>query len=162
MIRTPTLAAIVWRPCQHTPSRKRSPTRRVSTSPPGSSRSRRFGRAPVARRPYAAPPIGASLAAAGASNELARSAEAKRFGPPLPSGSDAIRCSQGSENCLYLNVYAPGTRAGHRRLPVMVWIHGGGFVNGSGNDFNGRFLAATARAIVVTSTIGSARSDGWL
>src|ERR1700689_5388494 len=32
----------------------------------------------------------------------------------------------------------------------MLWLHGGGFVNGSGNDFNGRFLAATARAIVVT------------
>lgn len=34
-----------------------------------------------------------------------------------------------SEDCLTLNIFAP---AGARRLPVMVWIHGGGLVNGSG------------------------------
>lgn len=32
----------------------------------------------------------------------------------------------------------------------MVWLHGGGFVNGSGNAFMGGFLARTARSIVVT------------
>lgn len=35
-----------------------------------------------------------------------------------------------SEDCLYLNLWAPPRRAG-RRLPVIVWIHGGGYVNGS-------------------------------
>jgi para-nitrobenzyl esterase len=35
-----------------------------------------------------------------------------------------------SEDCLYLNVWAPPRRAG-QRLPVIVWIHGGGYVNGS-------------------------------
>lgn len=33
------------------------------------------------------------------------------------------------EDCLYLNVWAP--RDGRRDLPVMVWIHGGGYTNGS-------------------------------
>ncbi|XP_037947250.1 esterase B1-like isoform X1 [Teleopsis dalmanni] len=39
----------------------------------------------------------------------------------------------GSENCLHLNVYAPHS-ANEKHLPVMVWIHGGGFWFGSGNS----------------------------
>ncbi|GJJ01739.1 carboxylic ester hydrolase [Duganella rhizosphaerae] len=35
-----------------------------------------------------------------------------------------------SEDCLYLNLWAPPRRAG-QRLPVIVWIHGGGYANGS-------------------------------
>jgi para-nitrobenzyl esterase len=35
-----------------------------------------------------------------------------------------------SENCLYLNIWAPVKRA-DKRLPVLVWIHGGGYTNGS-------------------------------
>jgi para-nitrobenzyl esterase len=50
---------------------------------------------------------------------------------PLPVAIDPGSGQSMSEDCLYLNVWAPV--GGARRLPVMVWIHGGGFVLGSGS-----------------------------
>jgi para-nitrobenzyl esterase len=53
-----------------------------------------------------------------------------------------------SEDCLYLNIWTPSISAS-RKLPVMVWIHGGGFLNGSGSlfDYDGTELAK--RGVVV-------------
>lgn len=39
----------------------------------------------------------------------------------------------GSEDCLYLNIYTPAS-CQQERLPVILWIHGGGWAVGSGND----------------------------
>lgn len=39
-----------------------------------------------------------------------------------------------SEDCLYLNVWRPETVARGQKLPVVVWIHGGAFVNGGSSD----------------------------
>jgi para-nitrobenzyl esterase len=73
-----------------------------------------------------------------------------QLGPTRPPYTASWTYDKGSsEDCLTLNVWTPALHDQGRR-PVMVWLHGGGFVNGSGNDFNGRLLAATADAIVVT------------
>lgn len=61
----------------------------------------------------------------------------------------------GQEDCLYLNVFAPpfppnGIPAGGARLPVLVWIHGGGNVVGHAGRYDGGNLATTERVIVVT------------
>ena len=54
----------------------------------------------------------------------------------------------GSENCLFLNIYAPDTP--DKALPVMVWIHGGTFLVGSGAQYDGHVLAEKGHLIVVT------------
>lgn len=55
----------------------------------------------------------------------------------------------GSEDCLYLNVYAP-PNATDRDLPVMVWIHGGAHVWGMASERDGSKLATGQDVIVVT------------
>jgi len=52
-----------------------------------------------------------------------------------------------SEDCLYLNIYTPG--ADNRRRPVMFWIHGGAYTQGSANQYDGGFLAAENDVVVV-------------
>jgi para-nitrobenzyl esterase len=48
----------------------------------------------------------------------------------------------GSENCLSLNVYVPASRTADVTLPVMFWIHGGGYSGGASSEprHNGDFL----------------------
>ncbi|KAM6223736.1 liver carboxylesterase 1-like [Rhynchocyon petersi] len=55
-----------------------------------------------------------------------------------------------SEDCLYLNIYTPANLMKRNRLPVMVWIHGGGLLVGGASTYDGLALAAHEDVVVVT------------
>ncbi|EDL11243.1 mCG23515 [Mus musculus] len=55
-----------------------------------------------------------------------------------------------SEDCLYLNIYAPDHAHEGSNLPVMVWIHGGSLVIGMASMYDGSMLAAMENVVVVT------------
>lgn len=88
--------------------------------------------------PFAAPPIGELRWKA--PQPVARWAGvryATRFGPDCMQKADPPLAVAGpggfSEDCLYLNVWTPARGPG-AKLPVMVWIYGGGFVNGGSSS----------------------------
>ncbi|XP_051025110.1 carboxylesterase 4A [Acomys russatus] len=54
-----------------------------------------------------------------------------------------------SEDCLYLNVYAPVLAPGDPLLPVMVWFPGGAFLIGSASTYEGTELAAREKVVLV-------------
>ncbi|XP_072242839.1 carboxylesterase 3 [Leuresthes tenuis] len=57
--------------------------------------------------------------------------------------------SELSEDCLYLNVYSPAEAAKGDKLPVMVWIHGGGLTMGAASQYDGAPLAAYENIVMV-------------
>lgn len=95
--------------------------------------------------PYAAPPTG----------------DRRWQAPQSPASWNGVRvasasgpaCAQmprkpsASEDCLYLDVTAP---AGGKKKPVMVWLHGGGFSEGAGRDYDPARLTAQGDVVVVT------------
>jgi para-nitrobenzyl esterase len=54
-----------------------------------------------------------------------------------------------NEDCLYLNVFTPDLNPS-AKLPVVVWIHGGGNVDGETPDYDGSKLASMGKTVVVT------------
>ncbi len=99
--------------------------------------------------PYAAPPVGA-LRFAAPQPHAAWTAplDATKPGNVCPQPQTAFGPLQNtSEDCLDLNVTTP---SGAANLPVMVWVHGGGFISGSGSFYDASKLVATGNIVVVT------------
>lgn len=79
--------------------------------------------------------------------------DATAFSPQCPQlvvGSDSQGAPQ-SENCLSLNIFTPRQRRAAAAMPVLLWIHGGGLLQGSAMDplYNGSATASTQNVIVV-------------
>jgi len=72
-----------------------------------------------------------------------------RFGPSCPQPTNDTTTGRMSEDCLYLNVWTPA-KSSSEKLPVMVWIHGGAFAEGSGSDtvYNGHNLSNQGVVVV--------------
>jgi len=72
---------------------------------------------------------------------------------PMP-GTEALAdfaiTEEQDEDCLYLNIWTPGTD--NMRRPVLMWIHGGAFIIGSGSQemFRGNTLVSRGDVVLVT------------
>ena len=101
--------------------------------------------------PYATPPVGdLRFAPPQPAQRWPGLKRAEQFGPSCVQRQGALSAPGAqSEDCLTLNVYAPAQiPAGG--APVMVFIHGGAFIAGGSSQYNGRRLADTGNAVVVT------------
>jgi para-nitrobenzyl esterase len=86
--------------------------------------------------PYAAPPVGdlrwKPPQPAAAWTGIKECTRYSAISPQVVMPSFSTEFSL-SEDCLYLNVVTPAKKD-NAKLPVMVWMHGGGYTMGSGND----------------------------
>ena len=100
--------------------------------------------------PYAAPPTGRLR---WASPQRAASwrgiRDATKPGNRCAQAGGLIDEASTTEDCLYLNVTTPRDSGAHK-LPVMVWIHGNGFINGAGSLYDAQQLANSGQVVVVS------------
>ena len=114
--------------------------------------------------PFARPPVGELRWKApmppeaweGAREALRVCSVCTQYGGPLGSvEKQHYNQPVGSEDCLYLNIHAPYFKPEDipktdKRLPVMVWLHGGGNSIGHGGYYSGKNLAKKYNLIIVT------------
>jgi para-nitrobenzyl esterase len=108
--------------------------------------------------PFAAPPVGANrFRPPQPAMPWTGTRDATRYGPiapqtpsPLESLFGGPQPEQSEADCLTLNIFTPG--ADGARRPVMVWIHGGAFVTGSGSTpwYDGTAFARNGDVVLVT------------
>ncbi|RXN38115.1 fatty acyl- hydrolase medium chain-like isoform X3 [Labeo rohita] len=108
--------------------------------------------------PFAKPPCGPpETGSAPACREMGRSERCNQTAThdrqvslaELKFFSMDVEIPEVSEDCLYLNIYSPVKPGEKAKLPVMVWIHGGGFALGAASKYDGSVLSAYQDVVVV-------------
>jgi len=138
-------------------SAARSPLLRAATSPASILAQTRSGKVrgytDRGVRVFRGIPYGADTAARRFMPALRETAwrgirEADKYGASAPQSGDERRTS---EDCLFLNVFTPGQRDGRKR-PILFYLHGGGYNNGSGSSplYDGVNLCRRGDVVVVT------------
>ncbi|KAM3920334.1 pyrethroid hydrolase Ces2e-like [Leptodactylus fuscus] len=112
--------------------------------------------------PFAKPPVASLRFAAPESPEPWSSVrEAQEYAPMCLQNRDVMEQMMSffkasvsipplSEDCLYLNIFTPADRKNDSKLPVMVFIHGGGLTSGGAGMFEGSALSAYEKVVVVS------------
>ncbi len=103
--------------------------------------------------PYARPPVGnLRWRAPEPVSKWDGTLEAKVLPPACPQkfGADQRLNLKQSEDCLYINIYLPKSAVAGQKLPVAVWLHGGGNTAGSGSNHDGGRMAELNDIVVVT------------
>jgi para-nitrobenzyl esterase len=101
--------------------------------------------------PYAAPPVGdLRWQPPRAPAHWLQTLQATTFGNTCPQQQRGVFAAPSTtEDCLYLNVFAPHAAADAKR-PVMVWFYGGGLFSGESNDYDASKLVRRGGVVVVT------------
>jgi carboxylesterase type B len=108
---------------------------------------------------YAAPPVGAlRWQAPQPVQPWSGVRDATSYGHRCPQLASGNGPQEDAEDCLFLNVFAPADGPGRaaaqdgagRGLPVLVMIHGGGLLNGAGDQHDGSLIVRTDHIIVVS------------
>ncbi|MEO8926385.1 MAG: carboxylesterase family protein [Caulobacteraceae bacterium] len=122
----------------------------IVMAPAGTLAGRRIGDMDAYRGiPYAAPPVGPlRWKPPQAPTPWSGTLDATRFANHCPQTASSSGFASTTEDCLYLNVFAPKNTRPNAKLPVMVWFHGGGFSVGESNDYNPDKWVAHGRVVV--------------
>ncbi|KAH9924568.1 Alpha/Beta hydrolase protein [Fomitopsis serialis] len=104
----------------------------------------RFAQAPTGELRWQAPQTPATTTGVQQATETPNQCYQAAYGgnstnPYRPSSLQKRAASQ-DEDCLFLNVYTPGQLQPGAALPVVVWIHGGGYIAGSASIYSGQDL----------------------
>ncbi|XP_052805383.1 fatty acyl-CoA hydrolase precursor, medium chain-like [Mya arenaria] len=103
--------------------------------------------------PYSKPPVGdMRFKRPLPYGNLTSPFNATNYGSPCPQMQYPVfGMHSTNEDCLFLNVFVPtATSDREERHAVMIWVHGGGLISGSGQLTPGEILAAYGNVIVVT------------
>ncbi|MFN9627692.1 MAG: carboxylesterase family protein, partial [Planctomycetota bacterium] len=101
--------------------------------------------------PYAAPPMGQRRwQAAEPPQSWSGIRQATEFGAAALQGETFTPRSSQSEDCLFLNIWTPTNATADSKLPVLFWIHGGAFIQGSGAQprYDGTELAKRGAVVI--------------